>query len=266
MQNFASRLNMIQRGQNFFQPELLILSQGGWGSDQIPKQALPWNCQNTWDKILDQSAKKIWARSSFKQQTLANDILLDSGSRDPTCCIINVHFSVLRSCLLYLLYLWSNECSSHPFLFPSFITWCTIAHGMAWPISLICLYFFSKQHISYIHIIYTSLIYNITSSCPKPEQELLNNITHSMLAGKSDEAFSLWWHFYTPARLRKLFHLRKVTAINNILGQRESSRRLCSNDGPRNSETLTKLKYTLNFARPLRSLARKVRNRKWVFQ
>ena len=142
--------------QNFFQPELLILSQGGWGSDQIPKQALPWNCQNTWDKILDQSAKKIWARSSFKQQTLANDILLDSGSRDPTCCIINVHFSVLRSCLLYLLYLWSNECSSHPFLFPSFITWCTIAHGMAWPISLICLYSFSKQHISYIH--YTPLL------------------------------------------------------------------------------------------------------------
>ena len=118
----------------------------------------------------------------------------------------------------------------------------------------VCIHFQSNTFLIYIH----------TSSCPKPEQELLNNITHSMLAGKSDEAFSLWWHFYTPARLRKLFHLRKVTAINNILGQRESSRRLCSNDGPRNSETLTKLKYTLNFARPLRSLARKVRNWKWV--
>ena len=127
-------------------------------------------------------------------------------------------------------------------------------HGMAHIIDLF-VFLFKATHLLYtLH----------TSSCPKPEQELLNNITHSMLAGKSDEAFSLWWHFYTPARLRKLFHLRKVTAINNILGQRESSRRLCSNDGPRNSETLTKLKYTLNFARPLRSLARKVRNRKWV--
>ena len=126
-------------------------------------------------------------------------------------------------------------------------------HGMAHIIDLF-VFIFKATHLLYtLH----------TSSCPKPEQELLNNITHSMLAGKSDEAFSLWWHFYTPARLRKLFHLRKVTAINNILGQRESSRRLCSNDGPRNSETLTKLKYTLNFARPLRSLARKVRNRKW---
>ena len=54
-------------------------------------QILPWNCQNTWDKILGQSAKKIWARSPLKQQTLINDTLLNSCSRDPTFCVMNVH-------------------------------------------------------------------------------------------------------------------------------------------------------------------------------
>ena len=159
MENFASRLNMIQRGQNFFQPELLILSQGGWGSDQIPKQALPWNCQNTWDKILGQSAKKIWARSPLKQQTLKNDTLLNSCSRDPTFCIMNVHLfgaKVLLALFLISLEQWMFI-TSLPLPLFHHLVYNSLWHGMAHIIDLF-VFIFKATHLLYTHNIHISYI------------------------------------------------------------------------------------------------------------
>ena len=93
--------------QNFFSQNFWFCLKMGGGLTKTQvfcaKQILLWNCQNTWDKILGQSAKKIWARSPLKQQTLKNDTLLNSCSRDPTFCIMNVHLFGAKVLLALLL-------------------------------------------------------------------------------------------------------------------------------------------------------------------
>ena len=155
MENFASRLNMIQRGQNFFQPELLILSQDGWGSDQDPSFLCKTDFALELSKHLRQNSgsvcKKIWARSPLKQQTLKNDTLLNSCSRDPTFCIMNVHLFGVK--VLLALFLISLEqwmfITSLPLPLFHHLVYNSPWHGMAHIIDLF-VFIFKATHLLYI--------------------------------------------------------------------------------------------------------------------